>query len=714
MISIYFLLNAFETALLAVYLILDGSESSQQVFFNLSWPRLIMVSVITLAAIGFIYLFFACLKKTRMGEWIGRIIHNERINWFMQLISVIVFLASLVLLSRNADRLGAFRNYYLELQPIFAWISLLSIQAVFGCVLNIVFVLNFGATNPSHSRKEYRNVWMVFIVAAIIKLLLVTRNSSGPINWDGMEYFFSAYFMNQGQFFTYENAIHYPPLYYLLFLWTIPFDQYAYDLIKIINIVFSTSLIFPVYLTARKFLNAKECIWIVILSSLLPFHLVFPPRIQSENLYFPLFCWVVYLVLTNPKDKRFHVVWDLMTGVCLGALYLTRYITLAALPAFFFGWWMKPFDGDETGKKNSAKRFMHLCLVGLAAGITYIPWVITGMAHGNTLKNMLGFVITAVVENPAQLSFANLLKWAMIYICYLILMAAPMLHLIFLSLKQAAKGKLDIQKRNWFLFVTALLASYGAAVVRHSWRENYNSELPTKIMGRYFIFIAPILLITAMMGLDKFKREKGDSFLKYFITTIVVPFVLVVFAYLCDITRSIVPMADTVIKKWGSVDGYLIVLMDKWFLLAILVILLLTGMLLWKGKKKQAFVWLCGSLVVYQMVCLPAFSKNLQEYDAVNALGKQAAMEIIETYPNEYATRSIRLYVPDSFDKYQKQRIYMSTRIRGIHQLELLTYYDSLAEADLNEGDFIVILESATTEKELEYEIQTYPFDVVP
>ena len=51
----------------------------------------------------------------------------------------------------------------------------------------------------------------------------------------------------------------------------------------------------------------------------------------------------------------------------------------------------------------------------------------------------------------------------MIYICYLILMAAPFLHLIIHAIKQAIQDKLDIQTRNWFILSTMLLASYGAA-----------------------------------------------------------------------------------------------------------------------------------------------------------------------------------------------------------------------------------------------------------
>ena len=711
MIPIYFLINALETALFTVYIMLDSSEKQQQVLFNLSPQRLILVILLVIITSLFLSIAYTCWKKGRIGQKITDILRNERANWIMFSISGVVMLASLVYLTRDADQLGNFRNYYLELQPIFSWICFLSGQAIFFLATNLFFNLNSSGGNMVQARKEFRNVWIIFLAAIIVKFLLVTRNSNGPINWDGMEYFFSAYFMNQGDFFSYEMAIHYPPLYYLLFVWTIPFDFYAYDLIKVMNIMLSSSLIFPVYLIARKYLGKKESLWIVIILSLMPFHLVFPPRIQSENLYFPLFCWSIYLVLESPKNPRFRDHWDLMTGLCLGLLYLTRYITLSALPAFFIGWWLKPFPYEKKKLGAFTEKGLHFCMVLLAAGVAYLPWILLGVSHGNTIKNMLGFVITAVVENPAQLSFLNLIKWAMIYICYLILMAAPFLHLIIHAIKQAIQDKLDIQTRNWFILSTMLLASYGAAAVRHSWRENYNSVLPTKIMGRYFIYLMPILLITAFIGLDRYKKRKEESFLKFALTIFVIPYGLVVFAFLCDITRSIVPMAETVIKKWGSVDGYLIVLMGNWFLPAIAAIFILSGLFLWKGEKEKALAGLCVTLIAFYLGRTPAYYNDLQTFEMENSLGKQAAMEIREAFPNDYASRSIRLFVPDNFDVNRKQRIYMSTRIRGIHQLEQIPYFDNLSEFDLKQGDFVIEAIPGEIDDDFEYRIETYPFD---
>ena len=103
----------------------------------------------------------------------------------------------------------------------------------------------------------------------------------------------------------------------------------------------------------------------------------------------------------------------------------------------------------------------------------------------------------------------------------------------------------------------------------------------------------------------------------------------------------------------------------------------------------------------------------LQTFEMENSLGKQAAMEIREAFPNDYASliRSIRLFVPDNFDVNRKQRIYMSTRIRGIHQLEQIPYFDNLSEFDLKQGDFVIEAIPGEIDDDFEYRIETYPFD---
>lgn len=702
MISIYFLINAIETAFLTLYFAIIGSESSQQVIFNLSWYRFIVVVFFMFVTGTFLFLFIQCLKKqSKLKDRIVNILNDQRLTWILLTLNTLLLAISLILLTQSAEKFGNLKNYFLQFQPVLSWIFLLSGQAIFFLVVRMSFF--FNSLNKGHSsetRKEFRVVWIIFAASVIAKFALVTRTAYGLINWDEMEYFFSAYFLHQGNLYLYEDAIHYPPLYSALLIPSIPFGVHVYDLIKIMNVLLSSSIVFPIYLVARQFLSAKESTWITIISCLLPFHLVFPGRVQSENLYYPLFCWAVYMVIAAPRNTRFRLSWDILTGVVLGMLYLTRYITLAALPAFFLGWWLKPFQADQEKSWFSPKKLLHFGALLLATLLTYSPWLLMGLKHGYTLKMLLGLFITSDVVNPAQLSFANLMKWVLIYGSYLILMAAPVLHLIFLSIRQTLRDKLDLKTRNWFILVLTLLGSYSAAVIRHSWRANYNVDLPTKIMGRYFIFLTPLFLITAGIALGQFKREKWSSPARYFISTIVIPYALVVFAYLCIVTKSIIPISKSAVKIWGAVDGYLVSILGWRFLLIVLLIFMATAIFLWRGKKERSFSFLITGLVVFYLIGLPTYYRKVQVFNPYNLIGKQVAEQISVRYPDDYSSRDIQIYLPDQFTKSQKQRIYMSARIRGLHQLALSTYTQDYSFTDFSAGDFILVENDQTTKNE--------------
>jgi hypothetical protein len=288
-------------------------------------------------------------------------------------------------------------------------------------------------------------------------------------------------------------------------------------------------------------------------------------------------------------------------------------------------------------------------------------------------------------------------------------MAAPVLNLVFLNVRQAIRNKLDTKSRNWLITIAAIVGSYSIAVVRHSWRENYNSELPTKIMGRYFLFITPIIFILAFIGLNKFDKEKGRSLWRYALTTVILPFGLVLFSYFCDIKRLVFPMAETVIKKWGSIDGYLIVLMEWRFLFIIAAIFLAVSILLWKNKKELAVSVLFIAMVIYSVVELPSYYQDVQQFTAVNLAGKKAAEQIIADHPNDYSTREIQVYIPDIFESNEGQRIYMSIRIRGIHNLGFSSYTD-LETMDFQNGDYVLIEDSSTGD----FSLEEYPFIETP
>ena len=120
----------------------------------------------------------------------------------------------------------------------------------------------------------------------------------------------------------------------------------------------------------------------------------------------------------------------------LAVLYLTRYITLAAIPFFVLAWWVKPFEGEPGLFKPGWKKFGHL--VGMGAALlllAFSPWLIAGLREGVNLKLVLGFGVASKTD-PAQLTLYNLVTWMVLYASYYVLVAAPVLNLLLAAVTQ--------------------------------------------------------------------------------------------------------------------------------------------------------------------------------------------------------------------------------------------------------------------------------------
>ncbi len=247
------------------------------------------------------------------------------------------------------------------------------------------------------------------------------------------------------------------------------FGTYAFDGIKLLNVLASSSVIFPVYFIARHFMGRKQSLLAVLLTCLIPYHLVFPRRILSENLFFPLFIWTVFITFAKPKNARMRLPWDLLNGAMLAVLYLTRYITLAAIPFFVLAWWVKPFEGEPGLFKPGWKKFGHLVGMGAALLLTFSPWLIAGLREGVNLKLVLGFGVASKTD-PAQLTLYNLVIWIVLYASYYVLVAAPVLNLLLAAFTQLDLKKWREDLGRLVFQVLALMAGFYLAVTRHSWR----------------------------------------------------------------------------------------------------------------------------------------------------------------------------------------------------------------------------------------------------
>jgi 4-amino-4-deoxy-L-arabinose transferase-like glycosyltransferase len=124
----------------------------------------------------------------------------------------------------------------------------------------------------------------------------------------------------------------YPPLYSLAIVPAVLLGDDWYEWAIRINVLVSSTIVFPIWLIARCVLSRRLAMLCVVLAASLPCHVVYPRMLFSENLYFPLFLMAVYLVVAESSwSPAKHA---LLFGVVLGLCQLTRHIHLALLPVF--------------------------------------------------------------------------------------------------------------------------------------------------------------------------------------------------------------------------------------------------------------------------------------------------------------------------------------------------------------------------------------------
>lgn len=690
--TFFYILGAIESFLLSAYLAAVGSHAQKSLILYLSPSRVAVVLFFIICGLGFCVLAVRSLNpESRMSAFQEKCLNHESGQWRNFVISVLVIGLALFLLSRQLESFGDFKQIYQRFEPALVWLAVLAAQAAFLTVVWYFahFIPADRERNIKATEKELIPLMGLYLGFVILKLIFVTRTSYGPLGrGDEMTYFDMADSFYRG-FFSVAQSHHYPPLYPLSIMVTLVFKNWAFDGIKLLNVLYSSSIVFPVYFIARRFLDAPKSLAAAFLSCLIPYHLVFPRRILSENLFFPLFLWTMVITFTAPRLRAYRLHWDLLNGVILAALYLTRYITLAIIPFFLLAWWVKPFEGEKSLFLPGWKKVIHFCLLIAAMLAVYSPWLYAGLSEQVQLKLILGFGITARTT-PEQLTLPKLMTWVALYACYFTLVAAPVLHLLIVSFFQLDRQRWREGFGRWIFQVLAVMIGFYAAVTRHSWRAYYNADLPGAIMGRYLIVFSVVYFVIALTALTQFKQSGFRSRWHFILTAQVLPFALVTFAYLTLIKGVILPTDGDLLKSLGSVDAFFTEILGTYFFLLLFLIYGITNWLMWKGTQKFALVALITGLVVYYAVGIPSYYQNLMDYQTYPWLASRIALLAPQPDLKSGDSEQISVFLPEERSSKNGAEIYNGLRTRGIENTQIKVFSPEAVDAMATDKGFII------------------------
>ncbi len=701
--GVYFTISSLQAFLLAAYFIYIGTSTQRTILFNLSLGRLALIVVFLILGVWFLFLAvrsFMGLKKIKTIE--EEFLTNESQLWLAFVLNALLIGVSLFLLTLNRDVYGSYKELVRQFEPVLVWCIVMGAQTTFFIAIwyCVYFIGKRNAGSIQEAQKELLPLLGLFAGFVLFKMIFVTATAYGPTAAsDEMTYFSMAETYHLGIFSPREyNHYQYPPLYPLSIVIPFVFRGWTYEGIKLLNNLFSSSIIFPVYFISRQFLDARKCLIAVFLSCLIPFHLVFPRQIMSENLYFPLLLWAMFITYAVPANKKFRLSWDLLNGFFLGALYLTRYITLAALPFLLLAWWIKPFEGETSFFRPGIKKVLHLFLLCVVILGVFSPWPMLGVSKGIRLDNMFGFGVTSNTT-PEQLTLNKLVIWAILYIYYFILTAGPLLNLLSLTFFHPDFKHLREGHCRWIVQVLVLMGGFFAAVMRHSWRALYNAELPSKIMGRYLAVFPIFYFIIALIMISEFNKDRFRSKWHFILVTQLIPFGLAAAAFFTLIKGWLIPTDGALIKPLGSADAFTVQILGSYYLVIIFIIFAITNWLLWTGSKKAAIYALAVGSLVYYISATPAYYRSLMEYQTYPWLSSRIAEKIPGPTPKTVISGTVSVFVPDDLDRSSSDELYYGLYVRGIENTQIEISLPAAIEAMDTERGYIIQPLDANSEK---------------
>ncbi len=143
-------------------------------------------------------------------------------------------------------------------------------------------------------KRRLIGLFLLLVLLKIIASLLIVV----PLGFsDSLTYQASGKIFYDTQSLVKISESKYPPIYPILISPAFMFKDMniALMLIKAINSILSSLIIFPVYLLSKEFLSRKKSFLIASISAFMPPYFIFTFTPMSENIFYPLVASAIYL-----------------------------------------------------------------------------------------------------------------------------------------------------------------------------------------------------------------------------------------------------------------------------------------------------------------------------------------------------------------------------------------------------------------------------------
>lgn len=351
---------------------------------------------------------------------------------------------------------------------------------------------------------EKRAVLVIYFGIVFLKVLLSFQIPSPFIFSDEVVYEKMAQsFFDSGRFLIYGLPSEtYPPLYPIAISGAYLFGDInvAYPVMKIINIVIASLVIFPVWLISREFLDKEKSLFVVILTALLPAGFIQPFTLVSENLFYPMFMLSIYLIIRSTAGNNTRL--DIVCGFVIGLTILTRTIGFVLIIGLIAALFVREIEKSIV---SSFRVIINKWRIFLSVGLTFLPWILRniyyfglkGFMGGQSGYEVSGFVVQ-------EKSLPSIISWSFMHAGYFVFAAAVVFFIfsIILTIDFFKKRSNEENKGMATLIIVSWTTLAFLIVLSAQTRVAWGSGASFALMGRYLDPILPAFLIMGVIGFE--------------------------------------------------------------------------------------------------------------------------------------------------------------------------------------------------------------------
>ncbi len=360
-------------------------------------------------------------------------------------------------------------------------------------------------------RSWQRNLIFAYLLLVFVKILLSCFILAPSAFSDYYSYAKTAEsFFENFELKVHDSLYTRPPLYPIILSPAYLFEdrEIVYFLMKLINAIFSSLIIFPAWFLLREFFKEKKSFLITLIIALFPSNFAFTFLIMPENLFFPLFFLSIYFIFKSFTSKEYY--WDIFSGIAIGLAFLTK-INALVLPLVVGVILIFKLI------KNDYKQIYKKIIMAATFLLTISPHLIrNGILFGFNKKIFLGSygsslekVVSSVSGNSSVEFLLIFFTWILLNLSYIIIASG---FLYFRSIPILFQ-----RKKNNKVYLFALITSLSLIFLILLASRTFNLHDPIsyitifpwlkgKLVGRYLEPILPAVLILGFLSLKYVKK----------------------------------------------------------------------------------------------------------------------------------------------------------------------------------------------------------------